>query len=174
VKTLQSLAAISAVLAAGRMIRAGSRRRAKTSRMLAQSDVAQSAFEWLGKAGFSGVARLALPRKVDESSPQPTNIVGCRMSKSARRRNMAALVLTPAFHSQATENALAAVAMRCTHLELAAVERVGNNVTLRCIVRDARAAYHAFLKATQIIFPPRGRRGWFFLCQSSDVMPYCH
>jgi hypothetical protein len=34
---------------------------------------------------------------------------------------MAALVLTPAFHGQATENALAAIATRCTHFELAAV-----------------------------------------------------
>src|SRR6185369_7370545 len=94
------------------------------------------------------------------------------------RIKMAALVLTPAFHSQATENALAAIAMRCNTLSWMPWdenrEGLGTNVTLRCIVRGARAAYHAFLKVTQRTFPPRGRRGWFLPCQSSDVMPYCH
>jgi len=55
-----------------------------------------------------------------EAIVEPTNIVKRRMSRSAGP-NMAALVLTPAFHSQATENARAAIAMRCTHLGLAVV-----------------------------------------------------
>src|SRR5437660_1421075 len=91
---------------------------------------------------------------------------------------MAAVVLTPAFYSQATENALATTAIWCMYLERAAVGResrgLGTNVTLGCIVGGARAAYHAFHKVTRRIYPPSGRGGLCFHCELSHVMPYCN